>query len=208
LAADFSDLRAEIASLEQAGADLFHLDIMDGHFVPNLTFGPVVVSAVRQSTALVLDAHLMISRPDRYLAAFQQTGIEALTIHVEAEAPLATTLAEMAELGLRRGLSLNPATDLAQLHPYLDQLDLVLVMAVQPGFGGQTFQPLAVDKIGELNELRRKHGYTYAISVDGGIDDRTAPACRDAGADILVSGTYLLHATDRKLAVRYLRGTE
>jgi len=206
LAADFADLRADLAGLEEAGADLWHLDVMDGQFVPNLTFGPVIAAAIKRCSSLFLDAHLMISRPDRYLEAFAGSGAEAVTIHVEAEAEVGPTLARIGHLGLRRGLSLNPDTDLDRLLRFLPDLDLVLVMSVQPGFGGQSFRPEALEKISGLKRLREDNNYSYAISVDGGIDESTAGPCRQAGADILVSGSYLFGAEDRGVAIAGLRG--
>jgi ribulose-phosphate 3-epimerase len=206
LAADFAELKQQVRALEEAGADLFHLDIMDGHFVPNLTFGPFIVKAIRRCTERVLDAHLMISRPHEYLEAFARAGVEAITFHVEAESRIGPTLKAIGDLGLRRGLSLNPGTDLSELDEWLPQLDLVLVMSVQPGFGGQDFDPRALDKIRRLARLRNENGWKYAISVDGGVDARTAPDCREAGADILVSGTYFVRAQDRGAAAEALRG--
>jgi ribulose-phosphate 3-epimerase len=206
LAADFTDLCADIDAMAEAGVDLLHLDVMDGHFVPNLTFGPFICAHIRRCTDLLLDAHLMISAPHRYLEAFAAAGVDALTIHVEGESPVDETLARIGELGLKRGLSLNPGTPLARIEPHLDALDLVLVMSVEPGFGGQSFDPSAVEKIERLAALRAQRGLELAISVDGGIDAETAPRVRDAGADILVSGTYFCHADDRREAARLLRG--
>ncbi|MEZ4388630.1 MAG: ribulose-phosphate 3-epimerase [Candidatus Krumholzibacteriia bacterium] len=206
LSADFAELRGEVASMEQAGVDLLHLDVMDAHFVPNLTFGPFICAAVRRCTDLVLDAHLMMTDPHRYLEPFAEAGVDALTIHVEAASPVAETLERIGGLGLRRGLTLNPGTPLAAIEPYLDQVDLVLVMTVQPGFGGQSFDPSGIAKIARLAALRDQAGHAYAISVDGGINDETAAACRQAGADILVSGSWFCRAADRGAAAARLRG--
>jgi ribulose-phosphate 3-epimerase len=206
LSADFANLGPDLADMTAAGADLLHLDVMDGHFVPNLTFGPFICAAIRRLSGLPLDAHLMISHPDQYLEAFAKSGVDGLTIHVEAESQVSPTLARIGELGMKRGISLNPGTDLETILPYLPELDLVLVMSVQPGFGGQKFNPVAVDKIAELDRRRQAEGLEFLINVDGGINDETGPLCRQAGADILVSGSWLFGAEDRRQRVELLRG--
>ena len=206
LSADFSRLEADLQSMTAAGADFLHLDVMDGHFVPNITFGPFICGALRKLSDLPLDAHLMISRPDKYLEPFAKSGIDGLTIHVEAEAEIASTLKRIGELGMKRGISLKPGTPLEDILPYLEQVDLVLVMSVEPGFGGQVFNPGAVDKIAELDRRREAEGLEFMINVDGGINGETGPLCRAAGADILVSGSWLFGAEDREQRVGILRG--
>lgn len=206
LSADFAGLEADLGSMATAGAHALHLDVMDGHFVPNITFGPFICAALRRLSDLPLDAHLMISRPDRYLEPFAKSGIDGLTIHVEAEAEIAPTLARIGALGMKRGISLNPDTDLQEILPFLGQVDLVLVMSVQPGFGGQEFNPVAVEKIAELNRRRASEGFDFLINVDGGINAETGPLCRAAGADILVSGSWLFGAEDRAERIARLHG--
>ncbi len=206
LSADFANLGPDIKDVTRAGADLLHLDVMDAHFVPNLTFGPFICAAIRKLSHLPLDAHLMMTRPDQYLEPFARSGVDGLTIHIEAEAPVAETLGRIGELGMKRGISLNPGTPLEDILPCLDQVDLILVMSVQPGFGGQSFNPVAVDKIAELDRRRAAEGLDFLINVDGGINDETGRLCREAGADILVSGSWLMGAQDRPARVKQLRG--
>lgn len=206
LAADFTVLAGEIADVEKSGADLLHLDVMDGHFVPNLTFGPFIVDAIRRCTGLPLDTHLMLVHPDRYLEQFIAAGSDALTIHAESAADPAAALAEIRRLGARPGISLNPPTALDAVIPHLPAVDLVLVMTVMPGFGGQKFDPAGPGKIRELARIRSAEGLEFLISVDGGINPGTGAACREAGADILVSGSWLFQASDRAAAIRTLRG--
>jgi ribulose-phosphate 3-epimerase len=206
LSADFADLGPDIASLTDAGADLLHLDVMDAHFVPNLTFGPFVCAAIRRLSDLPLDTHLMMTNPERYLEPFARAGVDALTIHVECDAPLADTLQRIGDLGMRRGISLNPGTDVDSLFPYLDQVDLILVMTVEPGFGGQSFHENGLPKIAELARRRAAGEGEFLINVDGGINDETGRRCREAGADILVSGSWLCKAADRAAATAQLRG--
>jgi len=206
LSADFAHLADDIAAMTTAGCDLLHLDVMDAHFVPNLTFGPFICEAIRRVSALPLDAHLMMTSPERYLEPFAISGVDALTIHVESAAPLAATLARIGELGMKRGISLNPGTPLDAVLPWLGQVDLVLVMTVQPGFGGQAFNEAGVAKIAELARRRAAGEGAYLINVDGGINAHTGRTCREAGADILVSGSWLFKAEDRAARIAQLRG--
>jgi len=200
LSANFSKLAAEIQEVEQAGCDLIHVDVMDGHFVPNLTIGPVVVSAVRQSTKLPLDVHLMIDDPGQYVEEFRKAGADWLTIHVEIKGDVAGTLKKIRQLGAKPGISLRPKTNLSALKPYLSLVDLVLVMTVEPGFGGQAFMPDMLAKVKEL-----KKGYKGHISVDGGIAAATIRQARKAGANLFVAGSAIFGATDRKKQIDELR---
>jgi ribulose-phosphate 3-epimerase len=188
LSCDFAELREEIRRVERAGARSLHLDIMDGHFVPNLSIGLPVVEAVRRSTDLPLDVHLMISEPARYVHQFRQAGADLLTVHIEVLSDPRPLLKEIRSLGAAAGISLNPPTPLQTLDGCLDLCDLVLVMSVMPGFGGQQFEPVALDK---LRRLRATVGSNVLLSVDGGVNLETVGACAEAGADMFVTGSAL-----------------
>ena len=191
LAADFSRLASEIQSVEQGGADLLHLDIMDGQFVDNITMGPVVLKGVRKLTELYLDAHLMVEEPGRYAQAFRDAGADGITVHVEATVNLDRTLQQVRATGAQVGLSLNPDTPLGPWLDYLDRIDLLLVMSVYPGFGGQAFQPEVLSKLKRAAEIRSEKGLRFALEIDGGIDAQTGLEARLAGADILVAGSAI-----------------
>jgi ribulose-phosphate 3-epimerase len=201
LAANHGEFLAGIRAIEQAGLGWVHLDIMDGHFVPNISFGPQVVADLRPHTALHFDVHLMLTHPDRFIAPFAKAGAERLTVHIEAEHDMATTLAAIKAAGLKAGIAMNPDADPRRLLPYLESVDLALCMSVFPGFGGQAFIPGALDSIRFLAEERRRRGLDFRIEVDGGVNAETGKLCRAAGADTLVAGTAFFKAPDRRAFV-------
>ena len=208
LAADFSNLGGEIRRIEQAGADWFHLDIMDGHFVDNISFGPALVGMVRKHTQLPLDVHLMIQHADHYLPRFIEAGANSITVHVEPEAEheVGKSLAMIREAGCSVGLTLNPATPFEAVEPYLTTVDLLLVMTVHPGFGGQAFRPEMMEKVRRAKQWREANGGKLQIEVDGGINADTAKLSVANGANILVAGTSVFRAPDYAEAIRALRG--
>jgi ribulose-phosphate 3-epimerase len=205
LAADFARLGEEVAQVEAAGADLLHVDVMDGHFVPNLTIGPPVIKALDAVTRLPLDVHLMVQEPDALLPAFIAAGSDNLTVHVEACRHLHRTIQTIKEAGVRAGVVLNPATPLYALEEILPELHMVLLMSVNPGFGGQRFISSTLDKIRALKHQITARGLQVAIEVDGGVNPSNARAIRDAGADVLVAGTAIFGQPDYAAAIRALR---
>ena len=196
LSADFLKLGAEVAAAEKAGADLLHVDIMDGHFVPNITIGPAIVEALNTATSLPLDVHLMIEQPDRYVKDFVTAGADYLTVHYEASVHLHRTVQMIKEQGIRAGVSLNPATSVWSLEHILPDIDYVLLMSVNPGFGGQAYIPQTTDKIKILKNLLGEKGIPAQIEVDGGVKLANAAEVVSAGADILVMGSAFFHSED------------
>lgn len=199
LLCDFARLAEEIDRLERAGVQALHLDVMDGHFVRNLTYGPPVVAAVRSCTDLPLDVHLMISNPEEYVEEFREAGADSITVHIEAVHDPRPLLTRIRELGAAAGLALNPPTPLAAVEPYLSSCDLLLVMSVMPGFGGQSFDPVAIDKLRALDSSRAaKH---LLLEVDGGVNDATIGSCAQAGATLFVVGSAIFRQPDYQQAV-------
>lgn len=207
LAADHAALADGLKVVQENRLEWIHLDIMDGNFVPNISFGPGVVKALRsRDEKLFFDTHLMLARPDKYIEKFAEAGADLITIHVEPDFPKAETLRRIRALGKQAGISLNPDTSADELLPYLDKVDLVLVMSVFPGFGGQKFIPDVLPKIRQLAKWREERGGNWRIEVDGGVDSDTAPLCLAAGADTLVAGTAFFKAPDKSAFVRLCQG--
>lgn len=206
LSADFAALGAEVKEAEASGADWIHVDVMDGHFVPNITLGPAIVAAVKAHTSLPLDVHLMIENPERYIADFAAAGAAVITVHAEACVHLDRVVHQIKELGLMAGVAINPGTPAAAVREVLEDVDLVLVMTVNPGFGGQAFIPRTLNKITQLREWAGEMNHKgLRIEVDGGIAEATAPLVAQAGADVLVAGNAVFGRSDRAGAIRAIR---
>lgn len=211
LSADFARLGEEVKAVEKAGADLIHIDVMDGHFVPNITYGTLIVEACRRSCKLPLDVHLMIEKPERYIDEFAKAGADYITVHQEACVHLHRTVQQIKQAGeklgrkILAGVSLNPATSLMTLSEIIKEIDLVLIMSVNPGFGAQTFIESSLKKISRLREQIDKEGYSVLIEVDGGVNEKTAPRLLEVGVDILVAGNYIFKSKDYKRAIQSLR---
>src|SRR5213080_2889694 len=189
LSADFAKLGEEVVDVEKGGADFIHVDVMDGHFVPNITIGPLIVQAIRPVTKLPLDVHLMIENPDQYIEAFAKAGADYITVHVEACRHLHRTIHLIKSFGVKAGVVLNPATPIETLQHIIGDIDMVLLMSVNPGFGGQTFIPEVLPKIRKVTELAAEKGANIEIEIDGGVNPETAKLCIEAGATVLVAGS-------------------
>lgn len=208
LSADFAKLGEEIKEVERGGADWIHVDVMDGHFVPNITIGPLVVEAIRPVTKLPLDVHLMIEEPDRYIPQFAKSGADLISVHQEACRHLHRTIHLIKDQGVKAGVVLNPATPIVTIESLLDDVDLVLLMTVNPGFGGQKFIPSVLSKLRSLRQLLEQRGLTHVeLQVDGGVNPETARWCEQAGATVLVAGSAVFHQSDRAKAIAAIRGS-
>jgi ribulose-phosphate 3-epimerase len=206
LSADFSKLGEEILEVEKGGADYIHVDVMDGHFVPNITIGPLIVEAIRPVTKLPLDVHLMIENPDQYIEAFAKAGADYITVHVEACRHLHRTIQHIKSFGIKAGVVLNPATPVEAIVHVIGDIDMVLLMSVNPGFGGQKFIPEVLPKIRKLMQMVEEKGLDIEIEIDGGVNADTAKLCIEAGANVLVAGSAIYNEKDRAKAISLIRG--
>jgi ribulose-phosphate 3-epimerase len=206
LSANFAKLGEEVVAVERAGADYIHVDVMDGHFVPNITIGPLIVEAIRPVTKLPLDVHLMIDNPDQYIEAFAKAGADYITVHVEACRHLHRTIHHIKSFGIKAGVVLNPATPVNTLQHILKDIDMVLLMSVNPGFGGQKFIPEVLPKIKKVKEMADSIGKEIEIEIDGGVNPETAKLCVEAGANVLVAGSAIYDQEDYAAAISLIRG--
>ncbi|TLQ40048.1 ribulose-phosphate 3-epimerase [Ruoffia tabacinasalis] len=205
LSADFSKLGADLVDIVSNGADYIHIDMMDGNFVPNLSFGPMVMKSIRPLTDKTFDCHLMIEEPERYIELVAESGADIISVHVEATKHIHRVIQQIKQTGTKAGVVINPGTPVGAIEAVLADVDLVLVMTVNPGFGGQTFIPSSLNKIKKLKALREENNYKYEIEVDGGINEDTSKKCLEAGADVLVAGSYIFSHNNRKEAIDSLR---
>ncbi|MGQ4664576.1 ribulose-phosphate 3-epimerase [Metabacillus halosaccharovorans] len=205
LSANFAKLGEEVKDVENGGADYIHVDVMDGHFVPNITIGPLIVEAIRPVTKLPLDVHLMIEKPDQYIGEFAKAGADIITVHVEACTHLHRTLQLIKSEGVKSGVVLNPHTPIESIVHVLEDVDMVLFMTVNPGFGGQTFIPQVLPKIKQLANIVKEKKLSIDIEVDGGVNEETAKLCVEAGANVLVAGSFIYNNPDRQQAIQTLK---